>query len=632
MALAFSTSLYIIGFTEAFLEALNLENSLLMRRLVGSITCLGLTVLTFFSTSLALRVQYLVLAAIALSLISLFAGHSQGLPVSGVPLWFSEGAESFETVFAVFFPAVTGFTAGVAMSGDLKNPRLSIPRGTLWAIGVGLLVYLAIPIFLGLTVDTEALREDQMIWMKIAWIPELVVAGVFAATLSSALGSILGAPRYLQALAFDRVVPSFLGKGYGTLNEPRIGTVATFLIAEAGILVGELDLIARIITMFFLTSYGFACLACGMQTWSAIPSFRPDFRVPAWVSFLGALVCLSVMFKLDATAMAGATLVMVGIFLALKKREGQSSALDIWQGFWTAVVQKGLLYLNRRQVDGKNWKPNVIVFGGNPYKRRHMALMADWLFQERGLATYFSILKGDVISHSRAARQSEIHVRNALQEISPQMMSRVIVSDNLYGGILDVSQAYGFSGLVPNTIFLGWAEETEAPEAFTNLMRGLLSLDRNLLMLRHDDHKSFGKQRRVDIWWGGQERNVQLMLLLGFLLISSKEWQSAAVQVNVIVDQESQMEIAKANLLRIITEARLSAEPNIIIRDKPTPDLIRETSSKADLVLMGLREPKEGETAEYVSHVSALLTGLGSVLLVRASSQFDATRLLLDEE
>ena len=233
-ALAFSMSLYIIGFAESFLEVFGLENSMFNRRLVGSITCVAITGITFFSTSLALRLQYFVLAAIALSIASLFLGKPSTPLEGGAPLWFSEGSESFETVFAIFFPAVTGFTAGVAMSGDLKNPRRAIPIGTLGAIFFGMAMYLAIPVFLSLNVDVDTLKTDQMVWVKIARVPQLVVAGVFAATLSSALGSILGSPRYLQALAMDGVVPRFFGRGHGPLNEPRIGTVVTFLIVLTG--------------------------------------------------------------------------------------------------------------------------------------------------------------------------------------------------------------------------------------------------------------------------------------------------------------------------------------------------------------------------------------------------------------
>ena len=185
-AMALSMSLYLLGFAESFLDAFHIENTINARRLVGSLACLALTALTFFSTSLALRIQYVVLACILLSLVSLFLGDSPSPTAAAAPvrLWFSSDSESFQTLFAVFFPAVTGFTAGVAMSGDLKKPRFSIPFGTMSAILVGLLVYLTIPIFLALKADSSALRTDPMIWMDIAIVPELIVIGVFAATVA----------------------------------------------------------------------------------------------------------------------------------------------------------------------------------------------------------------------------------------------------------------------------------------------------------------------------------------------------------------------------------------------------------------------------------------------------------------
>ena len=336
-ALGFSTSLYVLGFTESFLNVTGIPPTPTAIRIVGTISCLLLTALTFFSTDLALKVQYIVLAAIGLSIVSLLMGGPD-VPFRESPLqmWFHPDGASFETVFAVFFPAVTGFTAGVAMSGDLKDPRRSLPLGTIAAITVGLAVYLLIPLFLIFNVDATVLREDNMVWMRVARFAPLVTAGVFAATLSSALGSILGAPRYLQALAWDHIIPGFLGRGHGPSNEPRIGTIVTFLVAEAGILIGELDFIARIVTMFFLTGYGFLCLASGIQAWSGIASWRPDFRVPASVSFIGAAICFALMFKLDTIAMAGASAVMVLIFLAIKRREVAQNHRSVWSGFWAA--------------------------------------------------------------------------------------------------------------------------------------------------------------------------------------------------------------------------------------------------------------------------------------------------------
>jgi solute carrier family 12 sodium/potassium/chloride transporter 2 len=72
------------------------------------------------------------------------------------------------------------------------------------------------------------------------WGP-LIYAGCFAATLSSALASLVSAPKVFQALCNDRLYPGlhFFGKGYGKNNEPVRGYVLTFFVALAFILIGK---------------------------------------------------------------------------------------------------------------------------------------------------------------------------------------------------------------------------------------------------------------------------------------------------------------------------------------------------------------------------------------------------------
>ncbi len=638
-ALALSMSLYLIGFAESFLDTFGIENTLNARRIVATVACLALTALTFFSTSAALRIQYFVLAAILLSLASLFMGGTDTQAAAagsgGMRLWFVEGSESFETLFAVFFPAVTGFTAGVAMSGDLKDSRSSIPRGTMGAILFGLAVYLIIPVFLYYNADSEGLRDDNMILFKLARVSQLVVAGVFAATLSSALGSVLGAPRYLQALALDGVVPGFLGKGYGALNEPRVGTIVTFIIAEAGIIVGELDVIARIITMFFLSSYGVLNLACAIQAWSGIPSFRPDFKTPTWVSLTGALVCLGVMFKLDTVAMVGASLVMGAIYFLLKRRQFRASPGDTWGGFWSAVVQEGILHLHRRSVDSRNWRPNAIVFGGPPREREYLIHLSRWIVHNRGLSTYFHLVEGDIRIEIDRARRLESSIRDTVGREYPQMLTRVSVCQDIYEGIRNVSQSYGLAGMIPNSILLGWAEHSERPAQFTELICDLLALNHNLLLIRHDDVIGFGKHHTIDIWWGGLERNGAMMLLLAYLITSSEIWARPEVRINVVVDDEQTYKNTFKSLRKVIADSRVRAESNIILRkptDRPIAEIITECSADRDLVIMGLRPPGGDEKEAFVERINDFLANLGTVLLVRASTHFDGTRLLFDDE
>ena len=133
------------------------------------------------------------------------------------------------------------------------------------------------------------LITDPFVVKAVAWSPLLINAGVFAATLSSALGSMMGAPRILQAFARDDILKGIkiFGQGRGKGNEPRLATILTFLIAQAGILLGDLNAIAPVITMFFMITYGTLNLACFYESITRNPSYRPKFRFSHWSTALG---------------------------------------------------------------------------------------------------------------------------------------------------------------------------------------------------------------------------------------------------------------------------------------------------------------------------------------------------------
>ncbi|NPD86862.1 amino acid permease [Lentimicrobium sp. L6] len=297
VGLSFSVSLYLIGFAESFLAYFDMDSSINSIRIAGTTILIIVTTITFISTSLAIKSQYFIMVAIVLSLISIFFGHHEFTPkeIHWEPM---VNAAPFMILFGIFFPAVTGFEAGVSMSGDLKDPKKSLPIGAMAAVGVGLVVYIGLAFFYTFTVDAEALMNDQDILFKISLVPVLVIIGIWGATLSSALGSILGAPRILQAIAMDKIVPKFFAKGTGKTNEPRNALLMAFLIAEAGILIGQLDVIARIVSMFFITTYAFLNLASAIESWSS-SDFRPAFKIPKFVSILGATFAFIVMILLD---------------------------------------------------------------------------------------------------------------------------------------------------------------------------------------------------------------------------------------------------------------------------------------------------------------------------------------------
>ena len=359
---AFSIALYLIGFSESFNAYFGFGLTINDIRLTGTLALAAITILALISTSVALKTQFFILAAIVISLVSIFFGTNDFAPET-VNLFATPDAVSLDVVFAIFFPAVTGFTAGIAMSGDLKDPKRSIPIGTLSAIGVGLIVYLGLAVFISFKINSEALRTDYNILMKIAIFAPAVVAGIWGATLSSAIGGILGGPRILQAMSIDQVTPKIFGKGKGKNSEPVNALFLVFVIAEAGILIGELDVIARVVSMFYLTAYGFINISYFLESW-ANPDFQPSFKIKSWIGLLGFIACFGVMFKLDILAMFGALAVIGGLYYGLQRKEVHLQSNDVWRSVWENVVNKGLKQIDAKEDENSNWNPNIILFSG----------------------------------------------------------------------------------------------------------------------------------------------------------------------------------------------------------------------------------------------------------------------------
>ena len=317
IALALSVALYTVGFAESLVGVF----PSLDFKTVGMVTTVGVAVLAMVSAKVAIRAQYFIMFGIAISLVSLIFGRP--VEQSDIEMWGAadRNSEGFWVVFAVFFPAVTGIMAGVNMSGDLENPSKSIPKGTFYAIGVGYVVYMVLPIILANRADAITLIEDPLIMRKIAWWGDAILIGVWGATLSSAVGSVLGAPRVLQALARDGVLPrwlQWLGRGDGEDDSPRLGTLMTMVVALVAVYLGNLNIIAPILTMFFLTTYGVLNAAAGIERLLDSPSFRPEFKVHWSFSLIGAVGCLAVMFLINATATSLAFVFIAIIFLWLK--------------------------------------------------------------------------------------------------------------------------------------------------------------------------------------------------------------------------------------------------------------------------------------------------------------------------
>ena len=301
LAQSVSVAFYAIGFAEGVTALVAVD--WLSPRLVAGLAIAPLLVLAWLGTDWASRLQFVIMAILGLALIVFAVGAVQSFDGDTLAAnWQGSGDLPFWAVFALFFPAVTGFTQGVSMSGDLRDPAHSLPRGTFFAVGLSMMVYVVMAVlFAGAAPGSELIGDNEAMWRVAAW-PVVITAGVFAATLSSALASFLGAPRILQALASDKLFPGlswFAAVDPGSGN-PRRAVLVAAAIAVVTVILGDLNLVAPIVSMFFLISYGLLNYATWYEARADSPSFRPRFQFyHQHISLLGCLVCVGMIASIS---------------------------------------------------------------------------------------------------------------------------------------------------------------------------------------------------------------------------------------------------------------------------------------------------------------------------------------------
>lgn len=622
VGLSFSVSLYLIGFAESFLSYWNFPVDKNTIRLTGTIILIVVTIITFISTSLAIKTQYIIMTAIVLSLISIVLGKHDFVPGETMLSPIATAAP-FIVLFGIFFPAVTGFEAGVSMSGDLKDPKKSIPGGTIAAIAIGLVVYIALAFFFSTSVSSDLLVNDPNALLKISWIPEIVVAGIWGATLSSALGSILGAPRILQATAVDKITPKFFGIGFGETNEPRNALLLTFIIAEAGILIGDLDVIARIVSMFFITTYGFLNLSCAIERWAS-SDFHPDFKVPGIVSLIGSVACFIVMIQLDFVAMVGATVILGALFIYIKRKELTLETGDTWEGIWSSLVRTGLTKLKGRIRAVRNWRPNIILFSGGIQARPHLVEFGKTITGKLGVISNFDLVE-DPKADMLFSNVSSVDGENS--ELSENgIFSKRLTCKNIFQGIEAITRVYGFTGIEPNTVLMGWARDTKHSDNFAKLINDLDRLDYNVIFLDYDKERGFGEYKTIDIWWKGHGNNFSFALTILRFVKSNPSWKDAALRVLFIIEDGGNPEKIYKNAQQVLDQYRIDAEIKIInngIEKRSPTEIIQSESANSDLTILGISEESTSTPIAYIEKMNSFMDNFGSVVLIHSSSFFE---------
>jgi amino acid transporter len=629
IAQALSIALYTIGFAESVVRVF----PALDEKMVGMVTTVGVALLAIKSARAAIRAQYIIMGAIGLSLVSLFLGGpidggefvSSTIPVTDGP--------GFWVVFAVFFPAVTGIMAGVNMSGDLRDPGRSIPRGTLAAVGVGYAIYMIVPLFLVRWAPASELVSDPLIMKRMAFWGDAILLGVWGATLSSAVGSILGAPRVLQALARDGVLPDsfrWLGRGTGPDDEPRVGTAVTFAIALVTVMLGNLNAIAPVLTMFFLTTYGVLNVAAGLERFLRNPSFRPKFQVHWTVSFMGAIGCGAVMFLINPLATTIAIITVAGIYFWLERKELRSEWGDVRRGIWMTLTRTGLFHL-RDAPDPKNWRPHILVLSGAPTKRWHLIDLASAISHNKALMTISTVVTSPTVDQARiAALENTIH--EFMDRKGIRCLVRAVSAATPFDGATALVDLYGLGALVPNTILMGDSESKEHRADYCRMIEHFFRSKRNTAIVRYNSDRGFGRRRHIDVWWGGLKGNGALMMILAYLLRTSLSWRGAQVTVKMVVPSADAAPTVSQNLQRLVDNARTGAVSDVILAEgRSFDEILRDSSSEADLIFMGMAEPHPG-FVEYYERLQVRLDGLASTVLVLSAEDISFGDVLIEKD
>ena len=506
--------------------------------------------------------------------------------------------------------------------------------GTIAAVVTGWAVYMSVPLVLNWFVsDPAILRTDTMILQKCARWPFLILLGVWAATLSSALGGLLCAPRVVQALAQDRLLPGFLGHGYGANRDPRLASAICFVIAGVGLWFGDINALAPILTMFNLTTYGLLNLSAGLEELMGNPSWRPTFRVKPFLSFAGFAGCFAVMFMISS-GWTFCALVAVGfIYWLVKRRALRARWGDMRTGLLMYAIQVALRLLGRRQLDVRNWRPNLLVLASVPLNRPSLLALAAAVSGRRSFVTLATVIPGaaDNMSRAMALRDS---IRRHLNKVRLEAQVRIYPSDDTWSGLRELVRAYGFGPLTPNTVLLGTPTRAEDNSPFGSLLHTLARCQRNIILVSEGTtipasskgampqatlrEIAASSGRRIDMWWRGQTENGAFMLALACLVLRGDAWQGATLRLCNIAETGVDTEEARRILSDFLAKARVSAEVLVLEPDtgRPFNERIGEVSRDADVTFVGMRGPDADESAEsYSAYVQALTAGVSSVPL-----------------
>lgn len=518
-------------------------------------------------------------------------------------------SEDFFYVFTIIFPAFTGIIAGLGLSGDLKDPGKSIPVGTLAATLIGMVIYIIVAFKLAYELPPEILADkDRLVMGDIAIWGPIIPIGLAAAAISSALGSILVAPRTLQALGGDHVLPfqaanEWLSQIRKTDLEPINGSSVTVIIAFVFVLIGGVDFVAEIISMFFMVTYGAICLISFLEHFSANPAYRPSFTSRWYFSLPGAILCIWLMFQMNLPYALGSIVLMVGIYFWVSRyNEHKGGMARIFQGVIFQISRSLRVILQKSDSEEEHqdeyWVPSVVCISQTSFQRLADFDMVRFISFRYGFGTFIHMIQ-DYYSKNTVNQSREVKKRLLLRtKVSrSNVYVDTMISPSYKSAVAQTLQLPGISGQENNMILFEFSQNH--PECIKDIIEnlGLINAGAFDLCILRTSEKGFGYKKDIHVWLTGEDYvNGNLMILLAYIISGHPEWRGSEISIFAIYPVE-QMEEQRKKLQKLIAEGRLAISPNnieVISREEQlsSRSIINERSEDADLTLIGFRQER----------------------------------------
>lgn len=644
---AISVAFYAIAFAEAFRPVfhwIHEEYGIMFDdpRIVSVPLVVFLILLTLWKgADVGVKALYVVVAVLFASLVMFFIGDK--LPThtthTFLEMWTAriESPDGFFYVFAIIFPAFTGVAAGLGLSGDLRNPKRDIPLGTIAATVVGMLVYVAVAFKLALSAPPADLAGDQLVMSRIAVWGPIIPIGLGCATLSSAVGSMLVAPRTLQAIGADRIFPGlsinrWVARGRSRDNEPVNATMITSLIVLVFVAIGDVNFVAEIISMFFMLTYGAICSISFLEHFAADPSYRPAFRSRWYLSLLGAIACFWLMFLMNSFYAVVALAAMIGMYFVVARYNPDKRGLaNIFQGAIFQVSRQLHVFLQKSDtIQAGGWRPAVVCISQHSFRRLDAFELLRWISYRYGFGTYIHHIEGYL---SKATNEQASKDKERLVDLAAQSRSNVyidtLVCPSSTSAVAQVIQLPGISGKENNMIVFEYSTAKGGMQDLVDNYQLCVAAGFDVCLLGTSS-RGFGYRHLIDIWLSPADYgNAALMILMAYVILGHPDWKNASIRVFLLSpEQRPDTQEEEEQLATMIREGRLPiSEKNIekVVQPKDAArrDIIKERSEDADLVIIGFR----GEVLKRRGReVFEAWDGIGNVLFVNTTKEIEIDR------